>query len=160
MKSLQLKKAGYGGDHFRLLRRCSSILKGLAHFNHAKHDVVIFQIWDPDELEFPFRSWTRFDCLENLGLKHTIDPVHLREAYLENLREYREELVKGCHRHRVQLFPMTTDEPYSEGLASFLAARSKAGFPYICEFFNGSFSTWGSNRPGPSGHSFIQPESF
>jgi len=106
-----------------------SILKGLAHFNHAKHDVVIFQIWDRDELEFPFRSWTRFDCLENLGLKHTVDPAHLRDAYLENLREYREELVKGCHRHRVQLFPMTTDEPYSVGLASFLAARSKAGVP-------------------------------
>ena len=106
-----------------------SILKGLAHFNHAKHDVVIFQIWHRDELEFPFQSWTRFDCLEQEGIRHTVDPQHLREAYLENLREYREELVKGCHKHRVQLFPMTTDEPYAEGLASFLAARGKAGMP-------------------------------
>ena len=50
-----------------------SILKGLAHFNHAKHDVAIFQIWHPDELDFFFFSWTRFDCLENAGLKHTVD---------------------------------------------------------------------------------------
>ena len=106
-----------------------SILKGLAHFNHAKHDVVIFQIWHRDELDFPFRSWTRFDCLEQEGLRHTVDPMHLKEAYLENLKEYRESLVQGCHKHRIQLFPMTTDQPYAEGLASFLSARAKVGMP-------------------------------
>ena len=106
-----------------------SILKGLAHFNHAKHDVVIFQIWHRDELDFPFRSWTRFDCLEQQGLRHTVDPMHLKEAYLKNLKEYRDSLVQGCHKHRVQLFPMTTDQPYAEGLASFLSARAKVGMP-------------------------------
>lgn len=106
-----------------------SILKGLAHFNHAKHDVVIFQIWHRDELDFPFRSWTRFDCLEQHGLRHTVDPMHLKEAYLKNLKEYRDSLVQGCHKHRVQLFPMTTDQPYAEGLASFLSARAKVGMP-------------------------------
>ncbi len=34
------------------------ILKALAHFRHAKHEILIFQIWDPDELDFPFRQWT------------------------------------------------------------------------------------------------------
>jgi uncharacterized protein (DUF58 family) len=125
----QLKKRGMVVIISDCFGDIPSILKGLAHFNHAKHDVVVFQIWHPDELEFPFRSWTRFDCLENAGLRHTVDPVHLREAYMENLREYREELLKGCHKHRVQLFPMTTNEPYAEGLASFLAARGKAGMP-------------------------------
>ena len=109
-----------------MFRDIPSILKGLAHFNHAKHDVVIFQ---PHRDELDFRNWTRFDCLESAGLQHTVDPAHLKEAYLENLQEYREELLKGCHKHRVQLFPMTTDEPYAEGLASFLAARGKAGMP-------------------------------
>ena len=125
----QLKKRGLVVIISDCFGDIPSILKGLAHFNHAKHDVVIFQIWHPDELEFPFRTWTRFDCLENVGLRHTVDPVHLREAYMENLREYRDELLKGCHKHKVQLFPMTTNEPYAEGLASFLAARGKAGMP-------------------------------
>ena len=62
-----------------------SILKGLAHFNHAKHDVVIFQIWHRDELDFPFRSWTRLRLPED-AVKYTVDPMHLREAYLETLR--------------------------------------------------------------------------
>ena len=65
-----------------------STLKGLAHFRHAKHDIVIFQIWDRDELDFPFQNWTRFECMEKQGLKHTVDPKHLREAYLKNLEVF------------------------------------------------------------------------
>lgn len=40
------------------------LLKALAHFRHAKHEMIIFQIWDPDELDFPFRQWTQFSSLE------------------------------------------------------------------------------------------------
>ena len=51
---LHLSKARYGCNYFRLLG-IFIILKGLAHFNHAKHDVVVFKS-SRDELEFPFRS--------------------------------------------------------------------------------------------------------
>jgi uncharacterized protein (DUF58 family) len=106
-----------------------SILKGLAHFRHARHDIVIFQIWDRDELDFPFQNWTRFDCLEKNSLKHTVDPRHLREAYLKNLAIFRDGLTKGCHRHRITLVPMVTDQPYADGLGAFLAARNKIRKP-------------------------------
>ena len=106
-----------------------STLKGLAHFRHAKHDIVIFQIWDRDELDFPFQNWTRFECLEKQGLKHTVDPKHLREAYLKNLEDFRDGLTKGCHRNRISLVPMVTDQPYADGLGAFLAARNKIRRP-------------------------------
>jgi uncharacterized protein (DUF58 family) len=102
-----------------------SVMKGLAHFRHAKHDVLIFQIWDPDELDFPFKQWTRFDCLEDTEKKHTVDPSHLRQAYLENLKEYRENFTKGCHRNRIDLVPMTTDQPYADALSYYLALRKR-----------------------------------
>ena len=106
-----------------------SLMKGLAHFRHAKHDVLIFQIWDPDELDFPFRQWTRFDCLEQAERKHTVDPNHLRQAYLENLRVFREDLTQGCHRNRIDLVPMTTDQPYAEALSHYLAMRKRGVRP-------------------------------
>jgi len=102
-----------------------SVMKGLAHFRHAKHDVLIFQIWDPDELDFPFKQWTRFDCLEDAEKKHTVDPSHLRQAYLDNLREYRENFTKGCHRNRIDLVPLTTDQPYADALSYYLALRKR-----------------------------------
>ena len=82
--------------------RYSIDFKRLGSFNHAKHDVVIFQIWHQDEL-VSISFLDRFDCLEQQGLRHTVDPMHLKEAYLKNLKEYQESLVQGCHKHRVQL---------------------------------------------------------
>ncbi len=101
------------------------LLKSLAHFRHAKHEIIVFQIWDPDELEFPFRQWTRFESLETPGNRRLVDPAHLRNAYLENLRLFREQLTAGCYRHRIDLVPMTTDRPYAETLASYLAMRRR-----------------------------------
>jgi uncharacterized protein (DUF58 family) len=101
------------------------ILSSLAHLRHARHEIVVFQIWHPDELDFPFRQWTRFDCLESDGKRHLVDPNHLRAAYLENLERFRSDLKQGCHRHRVDLVPMTVDRPYAEVLAEYLTLRMR-----------------------------------
>jgi hypothetical protein len=84
------------------------------------------QIWDPDELDFPFRQWTRFDSLEVANDRQMVDPSHLRAAYLENLAKFRAELKDGCGRHRIDLAPMTTDQPYADALATYLASRLRA----------------------------------
>jgi uncharacterized protein (DUF58 family) len=101
-----------------------SLLKALAHFRHAHHEILIFQIWDRDELEFRFKGWTQFDSLETAGVRHLLDPVLLREAYLANLERFRDELVKGCRRHKIDLVPFTTDQPYAEALAAYMSRRS------------------------------------
>jgi len=103
----------------------TELMSALAHFRHARHDIVIFQICDPDELEFPFKQWTRFDSLEAEADKRLLDPVQLRSVYLENLDKFRQDLKEGCHRHRIDLVPMTTDKPYAEALAYYLARRMK-----------------------------------
>jgi uncharacterized protein (DUF58 family) len=105
----------------------ANFLKALAHFRHARHEILVFQIWDRDELEFPFKGWTQFDCLERDGVKHLLDPALLRQAYLENLRVFRDDLTKGCRRHNVDLVPFCTDEPYSNALAAYLSRRLARG---------------------------------
>ena len=101
-----------------------SLLKSLAHFRHAHHEVIIFQIWDRDELEFPFDRWTRFESLENDSFQ-LIDPAHVRKNYLKKLKDFREQLTRGCHRHKVDLVPIVTDEPFAEALAQYLRLRSR-----------------------------------
>ena len=101
------------------------MLKALAHFRHAKHEIILFQIWDPDELSFPFRQWTRFESLESAQDRHLLDPAHIRNAYLENLARFRAQLRAGCHRHRIDLVPLVTDRPYADALASYLALRRR-----------------------------------
>lgn len=101
------------------------LMKALAHFRHAHHDIIIFQIWDRDELEFPFKQWIRFDSLESEADKRLVDPVQIRSMYMENLAQFRKELKDGCHRHHIDLVPVTTDKPYADVLAHYLAQRMR-----------------------------------
>jgi uncharacterized protein (DUF58 family) len=105
----------------------AELLKALAHFRHAHHEILIFQIWDRDELEFPFKTWTQFESLEVSDSRHMLDPVLLREAYLANLAKFRDELLRGCNRHKIDLVPFTTDQPYADALAVYLSRRRARG---------------------------------
>jgi len=105
----------------------ATFLKAMAHFRHAFHEILVFQIWDRDELDFPFRGWTQFDCLEQAGLKHLLDPALLRQAYLANLAKFRDDLTRGCRRHKIDLVPFVTDQPYADALAAYLSRRRAIG---------------------------------
>ena len=99
------------------------LVSALAHFRSARHDVLFLHILDPDEVEFPFEQWTRFESLEQKNVFRMVDPASFREAYLAKVAEFREELKQGCARHRVDLEPMLTNQPYANALARFLARR-------------------------------------
>jgi uncharacterized protein (DUF58 family) len=103
-----------------------SLMRALAHLRHAKHQIIVFQIWDPDELEFPFKRWTRFKSLEDQQHERMVDPSHLRASYMENLKKFRDSLTRGCHRHHIDLVPLTTDAPYADALASYMALRRRS----------------------------------
>ena len=99
------------------------LIKALAHFRHARHEIVLFQIMDRDEVEFPFKQWTRFESLEQDDRFRQIEPAQFRKAYLDNLAKFQKELSDGCSRHRIDLVPIITDQPYGEALAQYLTRR-------------------------------------
>ncbi len=99
------------------------LLGALGHLRHRGNEVIVFQIWDRDELEFPFSRWTRFVDLEDGDRERLVDPATLRRGYLDNLARYRERLERGCRGHRVDLVPLVTDEPHAEALGRYLAWR-------------------------------------
>ncbi len=105
----------------------ADLLAALAHLRHAHHEVIVFQIWDRAELDFPFTHWTRFESLEREGHHHLVDPMHLRKAYMANLEKFQEELKAGCYRYRIDLVPLVTDQPYAEALAQYLTLRRRRG---------------------------------
>ncbi len=100
-----------------------ALTKSLAHLRHRGHEVLIFQIWDRDELEFPFKQWTKFINLEAEEDSQMVDPATLRRSYLANLEAFREELKLGCQRNRIDIVPLVTDRPYAEALARYLSFR-------------------------------------
>src|SRR3982750_830863 len=72
-----------------------SIKKGLRHLRYKKHEIMMFQILDPQEIEFPFEDVTLFKGLEEMGELLT-EPRSLRDGYLKQLADFTENLKKLC----------------------------------------------------------------
>jgi uncharacterized protein (DUF58 family) len=100
-----------------------SIKKGLRHMRYKKHEVMAFQILDPDEIEFPFEDTTLFKGLEELGEMLT-EPRALRAGYIEQLNLHSAALQKLCRGMRVDFTRMNSGEPLDTALSGFLATRA------------------------------------
>ena len=77
-----------------------AMMAGLKHFRHRRHEVVLFHVLDPAELDFPFRNTTLFRGLEELP-EVLVEPRALRKAYLREFKKYCRRLKKGCRLHRI-----------------------------------------------------------
>jgi uncharacterized protein (DUF58 family) len=106
-----------------LLDDVSRILAGIKHFRHRRHEVIVFHILDPAEVDFPFRETTLFKGLEGLPEVLT-EPYALRKAYQEELGSYLDELKKGCQMINIDYVPLRTDQDLDTALSSYLASRS------------------------------------
>jgi len=101
----------------------ASILMGLKHFRHRRHEVLIIQVIDPAEQDFPFRDPTLFKGLEN-GPETMTDPRSLKAAYQREFESFLTDLRRGCRELRMDHLLLRTDEPLDLALSSFLAGRA------------------------------------
>jgi uncharacterized protein (DUF58 family) len=100
-----------------------SIRQGLRHLRYKKHEIMVFQILDPTEIEFPFEEVTLFKGLEDLGELLT-EPRALREGYLEQLRMFTDELKKISRGMNVDFQRFRTGDQLDVALSQFLATRA------------------------------------
>jgi uncharacterized protein (DUF58 family) len=102
-----------------------SISKALAQFRANKHEIIFFQIMDPDEVEFPFSGRIQFRDLEGAIEGQTVDAAAIRKVYQDRLDDHNAALREACRRSRVDLIPITTDQPFIEVLHEYVAARRR-----------------------------------
>ncbi|MGE3818400.1 MAG: DUF58 domain-containing protein [Isosphaeraceae bacterium] len=102
------------------------ILSGLKHFRHRRHEVIVFHVLDPAELEFPFRETTLFKGLEGMPEVLT-EPHALRKAYRAEIGAFLDELRRGCRMINIDYVPIRTDEPMDVALTGYLAVRANRG---------------------------------
>jgi hypothetical protein len=98
-------------------------MRALRHFRHRRHEVMLFHILAPEEMEFPFRKWTQFRNLEVAGHKLLVDPQRLRKEYLENFRRFCAELREQTGQMQIDYHLMRTDEPVEKALGIYLTRR-------------------------------------
>jgi len=103
----------------------AKLLQAIGVLRKQGHEIILFQLWDRDELDFPFSRWARFENLEKADDFVLLDPNVIRARYLQVLAKFREELVEGLRKHEVDLVPIITDEPLTDAVKKYLALRMR-----------------------------------
>jgi uncharacterized protein (DUF58 family) len=109
-----------------LLDDVPALLAGLQHLRYERHEVVVFHVLDPAEVEFPFRQSTLFRGLEAWPNLLT-DPVRVRANYLNELRTFLEEVRRGCRSQNIDYVRLSTDQALGPALVNYLALRAARG---------------------------------
>jgi uncharacterized protein (DUF58 family) len=93
------------------------------HLRFRKHDVTVFHLLDPQELNFEFRRPTRFVDMEG-GASIFADPSEIIDRYQKAMAEYLDELKGIVLESAIDYHRISVDEDYEQVLFRFLAGRA------------------------------------
>jgi len=95
------------------------LMDALQHLVFCRHEVSLFQIMDPQELEFDFNRPVRFVDLEG-GADLVADPSVMLQTYLEGLENHMTALRDGCRKFQIDYRNARMDGDFETLLTSFL----------------------------------------
>jgi uncharacterized protein (DUF58 family) len=107
-----------------LLADADTVIRGLKHFRHRRHEVVVFQLLDPRERDFAFGQAARFEDMETGEVLPTL-PAQIRTAYKAQMTELVEQYRRKCLESMVDYHLLDTSVPFGHALYAYLGKRGK-----------------------------------
>ena len=105
-----------------MLDDLDNILNGLKHFRHDKHEVLVFHILDPREVDFAFDAQAKFKDMES-GEVMATEPWHIQKDYQTAVDDFRTKLGARSREQHVDYVPLTTDQSLDVALLAYLNKR-------------------------------------
>jgi len=105
-----------------MLDDLESIMHGLKHFRHDRHEVLVFHILDPREVDFAFEAQAKFKDMESGEIKAT-EPWHIQKDYQQAVAQFRTSLGTRCREQRMDYIPLTTNQTLDIALLAYLNKR-------------------------------------
>jgi uncharacterized protein (DUF58 family) len=107
-----------------LMDREEKVLKRLSQLGRRKHEVTLFHVLDPAEIEFPFEDPTLFLSMED-ERQVEANGRDMRKGYLELFRRWLDEVRRTAFESDVDYGLCRTDTPLDKVLLPFLARRER-----------------------------------
>lgn len=101
----------------------NQLIHALRHLRHRRHEILLFHILAPEEIEFPFKQRTQFRHLEIADTFRLVDPGSVRAEYLKNFGTFCRTLRMQAANLQIDYHPMRTDEPVDRALGVYLMKR-------------------------------------
>jgi len=98
--------------------------RGLQQLHFGGHEVVVFHVLDPDEMEFNFKGRIEFLGLEGAANLET-SPADIRKSYLKEMDAMRARMRLACDRTGTHYVLANTGHALAETLSGYLVFRHK-----------------------------------
>ena len=100
------------------------VLEAIGPLRFRGHDLIVFHLLDPAEIEFTYDDASAFEDLET-GEQIPVVPEALAEQYRTLVREHTEALAAKCAELRVDYTLVNTSTPLDLVLFNYLSARER-----------------------------------
>jgi uncharacterized protein (DUF58 family) len=103
-----------------------NVISGLKHFRHKKHEVIVFHILDPMEINFNFNRNAQFKDMET-GEVLTTQPWHIKADYQKRVKQFIENYKRQCRLNQIDYVSLDTSQDFDYALMEYLIKRKRIG---------------------------------
>lgn len=100
------------------------VMQGLKHFRYKQNEVIVMQILDEDEREFPFKEELGFVDLET-GEEVIAQSWVVAGEYRRAVAEWSGAYQRACGEHRIDFVSLTNKTPFDRALLRYLEKRGR-----------------------------------
>ncbi len=122
--SEQMRKRGLIVIFSDLLTDLNAFFDGLQRLQYRGHEIIVFHVLDPDELELPFNDLVMFRDIEG-NEELLAEPWAFRKTYQAAMQQFLDEVRTGCGNRAVDYLLLRTDQPLADTLSHYLHARER-----------------------------------
>jgi uncharacterized protein (DUF58 family) len=109
-----------------LLAPIDALEQNLAALNASGHEVIVFQMLDPAEINFGFAKSALYRDVET-GRDIYVDPAAARREYQVKLEAHTRAIELICRKLDISFIRLTSESPLELALFDFLKARTMSG---------------------------------
>jgi uncharacterized protein (DUF58 family) len=102
-----------------------AVVDAVKPLRYRGHDVIVFHVLDPAEIDFPYESPSSFQDLES-GAMIPVVPAELADEYRALIREHTTELERQFTANGIDYTLLDISKPLDHALFRYLSARQKS----------------------------------
>ena len=118
----RMKSRGFVILFSDLFDMTDEFIEGVNHLRFKGHNVIIFHILDPYEINFPLEGMWKLIGLEGEGEIIT-QPARIRDSYLKELDKFVTEIRSACMKCQADYVLVNTETPIEQVISSYLIRR-------------------------------------
>jgi uncharacterized protein (DUF58 family) len=101
------------------------VQQAMARLQAQGHEVLLFQLRDPTEEDFPFNRWVQFQDLEHPATRHRLDAAILKKIYREEYQALVAEWEAWAKKFNIHFVSFRTEDPVETVLSQYIAFRGE-----------------------------------